>query len=103
MYKLIFFVPKPDAERVKKAIFTTGAGSIGNYQNCSFETSGIGQFIPLQGSKATIGEVDKLERVEELKVEILCSYENVSKSVKCLKESHPYEEPAYEVIKLEDF
>ncbi len=103
MYKLIFFVPKDDAERVKKAVFKTGAGKLGNYDNCSFETTGVGQFRPVEGSNPSIGELNKLEKVIELKVEILVSPENISNSIKELKNSHPYEEPAYEVIKLELF
>ena len=44
LYKLIFYVPTADAERVKTSIFKTGAGSIGHYSHCSWETEGMGQF-----------------------------------------------------------
>ncbi len=100
MYKLVFYVPKNDAEKVKIAIFATGAGSIGHYENCSWETLGMGQFKPLAGSNPTIGLKNKLEKVEELRVEILCTEQNVNAAVNALKKAHPYEEPAYEVLSI---
>jgi hypothetical protein len=103
MFKLIFYVPIADAEQVKQALFEAGAGKIGNYENCSFETSGIGQFLPINGAKPALGEVGKLERISELKVEMICIPEKIQFVIKVLKETHPYEEPAYEVIKLENF
>lgn len=103
MYKLIFFVPLSHSETVKEAIFATGAGQLGNYAKCAFETQGTGQFLPLAGANPTLGEVNKLEKVEELKVELLCPANLISAAVEALKASHPYEEPAYEVYKLESF
>ena len=103
MFKLIFFVPKLNAESVKSSIFKTGAGKLGNYSHCSFEMSGTGQFKPLQGSNPTIGQVDKIEKVDELRIEILCSPDNIDQAIAALKSSHPYEEPAYEVYKLEKY
>jgi len=100
MYKLIFYVPKADAQSVKKAIFATGAGSLGNYSECSFEVEGAGQFRPNSKANPAIGRSNKLEKVIELKVEILCTEENISNSVEALRKSHPYEEPAFEIIKV---
>ena len=102
MYKLIFYVPENDAELVKESVFKTGAGTLGNYSHCSWETKGLGQFKPLTGSNPTIGSQNKLEKVEELRVEILCSNENIKAAVHALKDSHPYEEPAFEVISIEN-
>ncbi len=99
-YKLIFFVPENAVEDVKKAIFATGAGSSGNYAQCSWQTLGVGQFLPLDGANPTIGEVDTVERVSEWRVEILCSAETISVAVETLKAAHPYEEPAFEVYAL---
>ena len=98
MYKLVFYVPVRDADSVKNSIFLTGAGQIGNYSNCSWETEGIGQFKPLSGSNPSIGSQNELERVAELRVEILCEVHNIKSAIKALKSSHPYEEPAYEVL-----
>lgn len=102
LYKLIFYVPTADAERVKCSIFKTGAGSIGHYSHCSWETEGIGQFKPLDGSNPTIGHHNTLEKVPELKVEILCTSNNIKDAVISLRKSHPYEEPAYEVISIQN-
>ncbi len=101
MYKLIFFVPIQSAEEVKNAIFNSGGGRLGNYSHCSFETSGVGQFLPNKMANPAIGEIGEIERVDELKVEILCEdIEVVKSSIQALKDSHPYEEPAYEVLTL---
>ncbi len=101
-YKLVFFVPENVVEEVKKAIFATGAGSLGNYAKCSWQTLGVGQFLPLDGAHPTIGEVDTVERVREWRVEILCSAETIKEAVTALKAEHPYEEPAFEVYALAD-
>ncbi len=101
MYKLSFFVPVESAEKVKSAVFLTGAGRIGCYDQCSWETLGTGQFRPLSGSRPAIGTRGKIEHVSELKVEMVCSGECISKALAALKQAHPYEEPAYEVYRLE--
>lgn len=102
MYKILFFVPVSSAEIVKMAMFAAGAGKLGNYDQCSFETLGTGQFRPLAGSKAFIGKVGELERVEELKVEMLCDPECLRPAILALKNNHPYEMPAYDIIELID-
>lgn len=101
MYKLCFFVPLAQAEFVKRAVFLTGAGRIGSYDQCCWETTGTGQFRPLSGSKPFIGEAGALEKVAELKVEMVCNEKLIREAVAALKKAHPYEEPAYEVIRLE--
>ena len=103
MYKLSFYVPIEDSENVKKTVFLAGAGQIGCYGNCCWETMGVGQFRPLSGSNPAIGKIGEVERVKELKVEMVCSDENIKNAVEALKQAHPYEEPAYEVYRLEDF
>ncbi|KAG0137594.1 hypothetical protein HOY82DRAFT_576021 [Tuber indicum] len=112
-YKLIFYVPLRDLEAVKTAVFKTGAGEFpgGKYKQTCWETTGTGQFLPVKGAGANpaIGELladgsaFRLERVEEVRCEILCTdRETAVKAVGALKRAHPYEEPAYEVYKLED-
>lgn len=100
MYKLIFYVPTDSAAQVKKAIFSTGAGKIGNYSHCSWETQGVGQFMPLSGANPTLGRKNHLESVKELRVEILCLEDQVKSAIKEMKASHPYEEPAFEVVSV---
>lgn len=103
MKKLVFYVPKNDAEKVKAAIFKSGAGTIGNYDCCSFETEGFGQFRPLKGSNPHIGSEGKIEKVIELKIETICSDEKIADVIKALKQAHPYEEPAIDVYQLVNF
>lgn len=100
MFHISFYVPLAHAEAVKDAMFMAEAGKIGNYEKCSFESEGWGQFRPLKGSHAFIGEVGKLEKVRELKVEMVCEDEVVDRVIQALKVSHPYETPAYYLIKV---
>ncbi|MBS9777855.1 MAG: NGG1p interacting factor NIF3 [Gammaproteobacteria bacterium] len=102
-YKLTFFVPENAVEAVKQAVFATGAGSLGNYAQCSWQTLGTGQFLPLDGANPAIGEINSVERVNEWRIEILCSADTIKPAVAALKQSHPYEEPAFEVYALSDF
>ncbi|MEA3251931.1 MAG: YqfO family protein [Pseudomonadota bacterium] len=102
MYKLAFFIPVDAAEDVKEAVFESGAGRIGDYEACCFQTRGTGQFRPLDGADPHIGRVGQLERVDELKVELVCRDARIHAAVAALKLAHPYEEPAYEVWRLED-
>ncbi|WP_249976013.1 NGG1p interacting factor NIF3 [Vreelandella olivaria] len=102
MYKLAFFVPVEEAENVKEAIFETGAGRIGNYEACCFQTHGTGQFRPLKGAAPHIGQVDMLETVEEIKVELVCEDTHIHAAIAALKLAHPYEEVAYDVWQLAD-
>ena len=102
MYKFCFYVPEPHLEAVKEAVFAAGAGKIGNYDYCSWQAKGEGQFRPLVGSKPFIGKEGKVEKVIEYLVEMICADEFIKNAVNALKEAHPYEEPAYNVIKLED-
>ncbi len=98
MYHIAFYVPKTHAEKVKESMFNAGAGRIGNYEKCAFEYSGLGQFKPLPGATPFIGKEGELEVVEELKVEMVCKKENLTAAITALKNSHPYETPAYYVI-----
>ncbi|TLF51928.1 NGG1p interacting factor NIF3 [Halomonas urmiana] len=102
MYKLAFFVPMADAEAVKEAVFATGAGRIGDYEACCFQMPGTGQFRPLPGADPHIGRVGDLERVEELKVELVCEDGLIREAVAALRAAHPYEEPAFDVWQLAD-
>lgn len=99
---LCFLVPATHLEMVKNAIFATGAGTIGAYSQCAWQTLGTGQFMPLTGSNSFIGEIDILERVPEYKVEIACEPEQIQAAVTALKQAHPYETPAYHVLKCEN-
>lgn len=103
MYKLCFFVPESHREAVKSTLFAAGAGKIGDYDCCAWQTLGEGQFRPLAGSQPFIGEADQIERVAEWKVEMVCADELIKPVIAALKQAHPYEEPAYDVWRLADF
>jgi hypothetical protein len=102
MLKLIFYVPVESAEAVKTALFNIGAGKIGNYDQCSFETIGIGQFRALKGATPSIGELGILEKISEAKVEMVLDDIIVKEAIRVLKEVHPYETPAYQVLQCLD-
>jgi structural hemagglutinin/hemolysin toxin protein RtxA len=103
MYKICFYVPENHAEEVKNALFAAGAGKAGLYSYCAWQTLGEGQFMPLAGSHAFIGEHNRLEKVAEFKVEMLCQDPFIREVISALKKAHPYEEPSYQVWRLEDF
>ncbi|KAK4205076.1 GTP cyclohydrolase 1 type 2/Nif3 [Triangularia verruculosa] len=106
-FKLIFFVPTSHLEQCKAAIFAAGAGRYpgpGNYTECCWTSIGIGQFRPGQGANPHTGHVGLLSKVEEVRVETLVVGEDVVKSaVEALKMAHPFEEPSYEVFKMENY
>jgi len=100
MYKIIFYIPEKFKETVKLAMFNAGAGTIGNYDRCSWEVKGVGQFRALKGSSPFIGKKEILEFVEEFRVEMVCSEEIIAEVITALKKNHPYETPAYDVTKI---
>ena len=102
MYILYFHAPKTHLDVIKNAIFAVGAGSIGHYSHCAWQTLGEGQFMPLVGSHAFIGEIDTLEKIPEYKVEIVCTDEQIHAAVAALKLAHPYETPSYQVVRMEN-
>ncbi|ART80781.1 Nif3-like dinuclear metal center hexameric protein [Oceanisphaera avium] len=102
MYKLVFFVPDSHLEHVKAAVFASGAGRIGDYEHCCFETRGTGQFKPITGAKPFIGHVNQLEQVAEVRVELVCHDTLISAAIEALRQAHPYEEPAFDVWQLSE-
>ena len=100
MFKLCFYVPESHLEVVKSALFTAGAGRIGNYDSCCWQVLGQGQFRPLQGSAPFIGQQDSVELVAEYRVEMLCAAPYIKAAVAALLNAHPYEEPAWDVVTL---
>jgi len=100
LFHLAFYVPKAHAAAVKTAIFLAGAGKLGSYDCCSWETPGQGQFRPLAGAKPFLGKLDKLEKVAEIKVETICREDVMLAVLRALKQAHPYEEVAYMVFPM---
>ncbi|MCB1172197.1 MAG: hypothetical protein KDK39_01470 [Leptospiraceae bacterium] len=97
MYKLCFYVPLDAAEAVKEAIFATGAGRIGRYDSCAWQTSGQGQFRALSGANPAVGQIGQIHQEAEWKVELVCQPGHVRAAVAALLDAHPYEEPAWQV------
>ena len=101
IYKLCFYVPLADCEVVKQAVFAAGAGVIGEYDYCAWQTAGRGQFRPSAAANPTIGKAEQLETVEEYKVEMICREDCLEQAIEALRQAHPYEEPAFESWKLD--
>jgi hypothetical protein len=100
MVKLCFYVPASHLEDVKNSVFAAGAGRVGNYDSCSWQVLGEGQFRPLAGSAPFLGEEGAVETVAEYRVEMVCAEQCIDAAVKAMIEVHPYEEPAWNVVAL---
>lgn len=100
--KIIVTVPLENVEEVRNAVCNVGASVIGNYTHCSMSTKCIGTFKPNDNANPYIGENNKLEFVEEEKLEFVCICSLVKKVLAKLREVHPYEEPAIDIIPLLD-
>ena len=98
MYLIAFYVPEDHLEMVKAALFDQGAGQIGKYDACSWQTPGQGQFRPLSGSTPFLGRQDTIETVQEFKVEMVCDADHLIPALEALVRAHPYETPAYHVL-----
>ncbi len=100
MYMISFYVPESHLDIVKNALFEKGAGHIGAYSHCAWQVLGEGQFKALEGSDPFVGQKNQIEKVAEYKVEIVCSSEHLTDVMAAFKNSHPYEQPAYQIIQL---
>ena len=101
LFKLVVFVPKDHAEKVRGALFGAGAGWIGNYSDCSFNVDGTGTFLPREGSNPFIGKPGKREEAEEVRIETVVP-DSVRKAViQAMLKAHPYEEVAYDLYPMD--
>jgi len=98
--QLITYVPSESAETVRKALYSVGAGSFGEYSQCSFTVSGKGTFKGSQNSNPVIGEKGIKTVVEEERIEIIFPSYKESFVISALKKAHPYEEVAYSVLNI---
>ena len=98
--KIEVTIPLESVGDVRNAILNEGAGIIGNYTYCSVSTKCVGTFMPVDDAKPYIGEINKIEFVEEEKLEVVCDI-NIAKIVlNKIREVHPYEEPVIIIIPL---
>lgn len=98
--KLVIYVPSGEAESMRRALAAAGAGAIGDYDCCSFTMVGEGRFRPLSGAQPTIGTVGDFEVVDEVRIEVVLPRRIRSAVVAAMRELHPYEEPAHDLIEM---
>lgn len=103
MKKIVFFVPKDKAYPLKEALFQIGCGKLGSYSHCSYSMQGAGSFLPLDGANPFIGKVNQITSVDEERVEMVFPDSLQKKIVEIIYQFHPYEEPAFDIINLENY
>ncbi|WP_245819490.1 Nif3-like dinuclear metal center hexameric protein [Rhodococcoides yunnanense] len=96
--KWVVFVPRTHSDRVRDALFEAGAGSIGDYRECSWTVAGVGRFRPVSGADPAIGTIGAVEHVDEDRVEMVADASLRSRVLEALRTAHPYEEPAFDVL-----
>jgi dinuclear metal center YbgI/SA1388 family protein len=101
-YKLVVFTPEENSILLKEALFKAGCGNMGNYSHCSYSSEGLGSFKPLAGSNPHIGQTNRIARVEEERIEIIFPKIKKRQVIETLYKNHPYEEPAFDIIALEN-
>lgn len=101
--KIVVFVPLTHTDKVREAIGIAGGGKLGKYSFCTFSTRGIGRFRPDKGANPHIGEVGKLESVEEERIEVVCDEKIVKDVISAIRKVHPYEEVAMDIYSLENY
>ncbi|CEO07403.1 Nif3-like dinuclear metal center hexameric protein [Paraclostridium sordellii] len=102
LYKLAVYVPKTHLDKVRSALGNADAGHLGNYKECSFSIEGEGRFKPCEGANPYIGEEGALESVNEVKIETIVPQKILGGVINAMIKSHPYEEVAYDLYKLEN-
>jgi len=100
MYQLNYYVPESEHEDLKQHLFNAGAGQFGNYDHCCWQTLGEGQFRPLKKSNPYSGTHLKQHIAKEYKVEMICQKQYLKAAIQNLLKYHPYEQPAYQIIKI---
>ena len=98
--KLVTFCPQLQAEALRTALFSAGAGQIGNYDSCSFNTAGQGTFRALPGANPFVGEIEKLHQESEERIEVIFPAFLEKPVLAALLSVHPYEEVAYDIYTL---
>jgi dinuclear metal center YbgI/SA1388 family protein len=100
MGKFVTYLPEENLDQMRAALSTAGAGKIGHYSSCSFSWAGQGTFIGGEGSAPVVGQKGKLEKVNEMRLEMVFPWAIREKIIEAARKAHPYEEMAYDVIEL---
>ena len=98
--KIVTFVPITDADKVREALGSAGAGQIGEYSFCSYSVIGKGRFVPSDEANPYIGTANQPEVVEEERIEVVCERSKAKAVVEAMRQAHPYEEVAFDVYQL---
>lgn len=101
LYKLVVFVPESHVTHVQHALGDTGAGNIGNYSHCAFIGEGVGTFRPNKDANPHVGKQDEQHEEKEKRIEVIVSENNLQQVLAKMLQVHPYEEPAYDILLLE--
>lgn len=102
LLKLVVYVPQTHTEAVREAITKAGAGHIGSYSHCTFQTSGVGKFLPLEGTQPFLGRIGQLETVDEVRLETIMPEKISCRVIRAMLKAHPYEEAAYDIYPLKN-
>ena len=100
-YKIVVYVPESHGDALREAMGNAGAGVIGDYTHCMFTLKGTGQFVPGEGTNPYSGEAGKLSKEAEERIETVCEGGALEAVIKAIRETHPYEEPAFDVYPIE--
>lgn len=101
MNLVVVYVPESALEVVKQALFSAGAGQYPGYDQCCWQTLGQGQFRPLPTANPSLGSLHQLTTIAEYRLEVVCADQYLAECIQALKISHPYEIPAYHILKFE--
>lgn len=102
LLKLVTFVPNNHADDVRKALFEAGCGTIGNYDECSYNLKGEGTFRANEGTQPYCGKVGSQHREQEVRIETILPFYKRTEAIKAILKSHPYEEPAYDIYPIKN-
>lgn len=102
MLRLTVYVPATHVDNLKAALFDAGAGRLGQYDQCCWQVKGQGQFRPLSGSQPFLGHTHQLETVDEYRLEFIVIESSLKTIIDAMKQHHPYEQPAFDVVQLID-
>lgn len=100
--KLVTFVPQQQAEHVRQALYSAGAGHIGNYDHCSYNIDGKGTFRASNGCNPFVGEIGEDHTEPETRIEVILKKKDELRIIEALLANHPYEEPAYDIFELKN-
>jgi dinuclear metal center YbgI/SA1388 family protein len=101
-YKVVTFIPLKHVTPVAQAMYEAGAGRIGHYAQCGFQTEGTGTFLPLDQANPFVGQSGKLEQLQEIRLETVVQADRVQAVIAALRSAHPYETPAFDVLRHHD-